>query len=182
MRLHYYTPAVPQSYCVGVHNGHGLGSLFARLFSKIAASTASKAALQVAKQAGREAMKVATTRGSELAKHAAKQAVVKAAEAGGEFASQKIKNMTERALKTSLPKELVHSIDAAAKEGVQAAVKKASVATSVANTLIDKGVTEVEKAVGIEKKTGRKRKTTKLPGKPKRFRARYELDNIINSA
>ena len=60
MRLHHYAPAVPNSYCVGVHNGHGFGSLFAKLFSKVAAKTvaktAAKAALRVVKTVGKKAV------------------------------------------------------------------------------------------------------------------------------
>ena len=193
MRLHYYTPAVPESYCVGVHNGHGFGSLFARLFSKvaakttsiaakIAAKTATKAATKIAKTAGRKALKVLTTKGADLAKKVAKEAIATAAEVGGQYALQKINSATESALKTQLPPELVHSIADVAKKGLQTVGSKArNVATHSAHTLIDKGVVRAEQVGGIKRKPVRVQRGG-AKKKKVRKKEREVLTNIIDSA
>ena len=181
MRLHYYTTAVPNSYCVGVHNGHGFGSLFARLFFKVAAKTAAKAAVKVAaktaaraaasaaKNAGRKALKVITTKGADIAKKAAKEAIKKAAEAGGDFAAEKIASLTEKALKTKLPEDLVHSVSDIAKQGVKAVGSKAtSAAGRSVDTLIDKGVSKAERVAGIQRAGKRKQPPVRVRAKKKK--------------
>ena len=161
MRLHYYTTAVPNSYCVGVHNGHGFGSLFARLFSKVAArtvakvaiKTAARAAAKVARVAGRKALKFVTTKGADIAKKAAKQAIKQAVETGGNFAAEKIASLTEKALNTKLPEDLVHSISDIAQQGVKAAKGRVTKAADrTVETAINKGVTKAEQVAGIKRK------------------------------
>ena len=160
MRLQYYTTAVPNSYCVGVHNGHGFGSLFARLFSKVAAKTASKtakvatkAATKVVKAAGQKALKVVTTKGPKVAEKAVKKALKQAVKAGGNFAAEKINSLTDKALKTKLPPDIVHSISDAAKQGVEAV--KGEVTKS-----LEHGDTVIGRA-GKRKHPGRIRKSRK---------------------
>ena len=136
MILHYYAPAVPESYCVGIHNGHGLGSVFARLFSKIAAKTAAKAAARVAKAAGQKALKVAVTRGAQLGKKAlnvvknqgvkvikeyGKEAISKAGEAAADYALEKINSTSEKAINKGLPPQAIHSIKDTLERGVKSA-------------------------------------------------------------
>ena len=188
MRLHYFTPAVPQCYCVGVHNGHGFGSLFAKLFSKVATKTATtaarvaaksaakaaaKAAVKVARTAGKKAVKVVTTKGADLAKQVAKEALNTAAEVGGEFALQKINSAAE-AVSSKLPPELVHSIANVAKTGVKTVGSSArEAAIRKTEQLIDKGVA---RAVG-----GLKRKAP-AHRQPKKKKKRELLSNIIDRA
>ena len=190
MRLHYYAPAVPQSYCVGIHNGHGFGSLFARLFSKVAVKTAAKAAAKVAKVAGRKALKVATTKGAEVAKKFAKQALEEGVKIGTEFATQKIEQLSEKALKAGIPSSVVQSASATAKSGVQSAQDKTSVVVQGAHTLIDKGASRVGKVgnrlIGAEpkrkRKRGEKRKLTNIINGDavSSDSKRRKLTNIIN--
>ena len=158
MRLHYYTPAVPESYCVGIHNGHGFGSLFARLFSKVAAKTAAKAAVKVAKVAGRKALKVVTTKGAAVAKKAAKQAYKEAAKGVKTYATEKIADWTEKGLKSKVPDSFVHSVSAAATRGVNAADK--AVHKVDVNALIDKGAKHI---LGVEPVAGVKRRKSTAP-------------------
>ena len=187
MRLHYYAPAVSQSYCVGVHNGHGFGSLFARLFSKVAVKTAARAAVKVAKVAGRKALKVVTTKGADFARKTAENLIKEGARAGTELAIQKINSLTESALKTRLPASVVHTISDVVREGTRTVGSKvANSATDKALTLIDKGVTRAEQVAGIKRKatTVHKRKATvkkkKATGK-KTAANRKHLQNLIES-
>lgn len=190
MRLHYYTPAVPQCYCVGVHNGHGFGSLFAKLFSKVATKTAAtaarvaaksaakaaaKAAVKVARTAGKKALKVVTTKGADLAKQVAKEALNTAAEVGGEFALQKINSAAE-AVSSKLPPELVHSIANVAKTGVKTVGSSArEAAIRKTEQLIDKGVARAEQVGGLKRKAPAHRQ-------PKKKKKRELLSNIIDRA
>ena len=71
MLLYNYSPSdLHTSYYVRVHDGQGLGSFFARLFSKIAVKSAAKTALSVAKVAARKGLKVATRQGLKVGKKA----------------------------------------------------------------------------------------------------------------
>ena len=64
MLLYNYTPLVPHSSLTRMHyGGNGLGSVFARLFSKIAAKTAAKPVLSAANIASRKAISVAAKKG-----------------------------------------------------------------------------------------------------------------------
>lgn len=169
MKLFYYTTAVPNSYCVGVHNGHGFGSLFAKLFSKVAAKTAAKAAAKVASKVGRKALKIVTTKGPDIAKKAAKEAIEKAAEAGGNFAVEKINSLTKKAIqKTNLPENIIHSVSDTLKQGVKTAGSKATNAANLGvDTLVDKGV------------AGIKRKGEKLTSEAKKLASRDKRWNTI---
>ena len=162
MILHYYAPAVPESYCVGIHNGHGLGSVFARLFSKIAAKTAAEAAARVAKAAGQKALKVAVTRGAQLGKKAlnvaknqgvkvikeyGKEAISKAGEAAADYALEKINSTSEKAINKGLPPEAIHSIKDTLERGVKSAqTDVTNAALRKANILVDKASTSAYKA------------------------------------
>ena len=154
MRLHYYAPAVPESYCVGIHNGHGLGSVFARLFSKIAAKTAAKAAARVARTAGQKALKVAVTKGAQIGKQAlkvakdqgakaikeyGKEAITRAGEAAADFALEKINSTSEKAISKGLPPKAIHSLRDTFERGVRSAQTDATnAALKNANILVDK--------------------------------------------
>ena len=170
MILHYYAPAVPESYCVGIHNGHGLGSVFARLFSKIAAKTAAKAAARVAKVAGQKALKVAATRGAQLGKKVlnvaknqgvkvikeyGKEAISKAGEAAADYALEKINSTSEKAINKGLPPQAIHSIRDTLERGVKSAqTDVTNAALKKANILVDKASTSAYKAANkyIDKK------------------------------
>ena len=170
MRLHHYAPAVPNSYCVGVHNGHGFGSLFAKLFSKVAAKTvaktAAKAALRVAKSVGKKALKEVTKQAPKIIKKVGKTAFEEGTKAVGDYALQKLEEVEKKALNTKLPSSLVHSIADAAKGGVrglqETAPKKLE---SKLNSKIDEVKEKIERASGIEKKRETRRKAKKAVGK-----------------
>ena len=162
MKLHYYAPAVSESYCVGIHNGHGLGSFFVRLFSKIAAKTAAKAVARVAKTAGQKVLKVAVNKGAQLGKKAlnvaknqgvkaikeyGKEAINKAGEAAADYALEKINSTSEKAINKGLPPETVHSIKDTLEKGVKSAqVDVTNAALKKANVLVDKASSSAYKA------------------------------------
>ena len=69
MLLYNYIPHDSYSYItVRLHHGRGIGSVFGRLFSGIAAKTAAKSALAAAKLAGKRVLRVAARQGNQLAK------------------------------------------------------------------------------------------------------------------
>ena len=170
MRLHHYAPAVPNSYCVGIHNGHGFGSLFAKLFSKVAAKTvaktAAKAALRVAKSAGRKAASQVVKEAPKILKKVAKVAVDEGTNYAGKYVEKKLGELEKKALNTKLPPSLVHSAADAAKGGVkglQASVPK--LLQPKVNSKIDEFKEKLEKTAGIEKKRETRRKAKKAVGK-----------------
>ena len=166
MRLHYYTTAVPNSYCVGVHNGHGFGSLFAKLFSKVAAKTAAKAAAKVAAKVGRKAVKTLAPKVAEFAKKAGKEALTKGVEIGANLATEKINSVAEKAReKLGNHPGFVDSVSGVLKEGVNAAkVGASSAAAKGVDVLVDKSVRKAEQVAGI------KRKQPSLKGEEKKHK------------
>ena len=154
MRLHYYTTAVPNSYCVGVHNGHGFGSLFAKLFSKVAAKSAAKAAAKAAARVGRKAVKIVATKGAEVTKQAAKKAITKGAEAGAKLLTEKINSTVEKlADNKKIPQGILHSASDALKQGVKALESGvSSTAVRGVDDLVDKGVSKAEQIAGIKRR------------------------------
>ena len=191
MRLHYYAPAVSESYCVGIHNGHGLGSVFARLFSKIAAKTAAKAVARVAKVAGQKALKVAAAKGAQLGKKAlnvaknqgvkvikeyGKEALSKAGEAAAVFALEKINSASETAINKGLPPKAIHSIRDTFEKGVRSAQTDATnAALKNANILVDKASRSAYKAGNryidkkVEKIAGQPSPPTPVKTAPRQF-------------
>ena len=212
MILHHYAPAVPESYCVGIHNGHGIGSVFARLFSKVAAKTAAKAAATAAKTAGKKLVKIATTKGMQLGKKAlntvAKEgvkavreygpkALSKAGKVASEFATQKIDSVSDGAIKRGVPAGVVHSLSNAAKTGLNKTGNRVvSAVTTEVNTLLNqvsdstkKGNTKksIPVARSIRKKNlskvaGVKRRAPKFSHPGKKRRTNNNLTNIIEEA
>ena len=165
MRLHYYTTAVPNSYCVGVHNGHGFGSLFAKLFSKVAAKTAAKAAAKVAAKVGRKAVKTLAPKVAEFAKKAGKEALTKGVEIGANLATEKINSVAEKAREKLGNPGFVDSVSGVLKEGVNAAkVGASSAAAKGVDVLVDKSVRKAEQVAGI------KRKQPSLKGEEKKHK------------
>ena len=203
MRLHYYTPAVPHSYCVGVHNGHGFGSLFARIFSKVAVRTAAKAAgvaaKAAAKTAAKTALRVATTTGKKVVKQLAKQGaqVIKETAKGavkdltnvaGDFVTQKIAEAQEKALNSNVPAPLVNSLATIATGGVQHLQSKVPKLNSLIDTNVDKAREKIETVAGVERKKKDRRTQNIAWGKSKRFhrvskaRKTVDLNKIIHGA
>ena len=170
MRLHHYAPAVPNSYCVGVHNGHGFGSLFAKLFSKVAAKTvaktAAKAALRVAKTVGRKAASQVVKEAPKILKDLGKTVIDESTKFAGKVAIEKVGELQKKALNSKLPPSLVHFAADAAKGGVkelQTSVPK--LLQPKLNSKIDEVKEKFERAAGIEKKRETKRKVKKAAGK-----------------
>ena len=199
MLLHYYTPVVPESYCVGVHNGHGFGSLFARLFSKVAAKTAAKAAIRVAKSAGRralrhvtkqapkliksagqKALRQVTRQAPKLVKEAANTALQEGSKAVGSFVNQKIEETKEKVLRnTKLPPPLINSIAKTATGGVTKLQSKAvPKLISTVNSHIDNAREKIEKASNIKNLESKKRKSRR---KNKIVRGKVNRTRVINN-
>ena len=149
MILHHYSP-IPQSY---YHSGRGLGSVFARLFSKIAAKTAGKVATAAAKNAGKKLVKVVTTKGMQIGRKALNtaakegvkavrqygpEALKKVGKVASEFALQKIDSASHKAIKHGAPVEVVHSLSNAAKTGLNKTGNKVvSAVTKEVGTLLN---------------------------------------------
>ena len=145
MRLHYYAPPVHNSYCVGIHNGHGFGALFGKLFSKVASKTVAKAAVSAAKSAGKKALTVVAKKGVQFAKEAAKEGLKQAAEIGTELATAKINSLADSAINKNLPPEIVQSIRDIATRGVGAAgTAVQTLGTQKVHRLIDRGSAKAE--------------------------------------
>ena len=195
MRLHYYTPAVPQSYCVGVHNGHGFGSLFAKLFSKVAVKTAAKTAavaaktaakaaaktaLRVGAKAGKKVLKQVVKQGAEVVKDTGKEIVTGLTDAGTQYALGKIAQVQEKGLNSNIPKPLVNSLAAVATGGVQHLQSKVPKLNSLIDTNVDKAREKIERAAGVGGKKKDRRTQNIARGKTKRFhhvsKARKTLD------
>jgi len=166
MLLYNYSPAVSSTYYVRLHDGHGFGSIF-RIFSKIGAKTAARAALKVAKVAGKKAIKVAAREGANLAKQAGRHAIQEATKLGSELALQGIDSLAQKAVNNGVPASAVHNISSLVQDRTQAAANRfANTATHKVNTGIDNLVwkhlpppsssaSPVRKAI-----TGQKRKNT----------------------
>lgn len=155
MLLYNYSPSdLHTSYYVRVHDGQGLGSMFARLFSKIAVKTAAKTALNVAKVAakkaakvaarqtlrvGKKALKVAAREGQTLVKRAGKEAIKEAKRMGTDAALQGIDFIQQKATNKVGHPELIHSVANFARGKTHAGANKLSkVATHQLDTTIDK--------------------------------------------
>ena len=177
MILHYYTPAVPHSYCVGVHNGHGFGSLFAKLFSKVAVKSAAKAAgiaaktaakaagaaaktatkavtkagLQLGKNVAKKTVKEFAKQGTEVLKETAKGAVHDLTNAGVDFALGKIAQAQEKAINSKVPASFVNSLAAAATGGVQHVRDKVPQVNSLIDQQVDKARGKIETVAGIKR-------------------------------
>ena len=106
MKLHYYgTTTPPNLHYEKGYNGHGFGSLFARLFKSLA-KPAMKGIAKAVKVAGRKALRVAARKAVPLAKKAVKKAAINAAEAGVNFGVEKAKTL----IKEKAPSKFHHSL------------------------------------------------------------------------
>ena len=194
MRLHYYTTAVPNSYCVGVHNGHGFGSLFARIFSKVAARTAARVVGRVAKTVGTKVLKTAVRRGvpllrkvKPLIKKSVEKGLEKGIEIGGEYVINKLERGADAVLKNHVPPETLQKAKATIREGVGRAQKKITDITERGvETLIDKSTAKINQ---LERKGGVKRKNpSKSPVARKKLRPgerktkKFSIDRLMDEA
>ena len=150
MRLHHYTPAVPESYCVGVHNGHGFGSLFAKLFSKVAAKTVAKTAAKTIARVSKVAARKLAKEAPKLLKKAGKVALEEGTKAAADFAQDKIQVLKKKAINSQIPAGLTHSLANIAEEGVQklqhTVPKKIG---AISDRKIDEYTKKFENAAGI---------------------------------
>ena len=113
MKLHYYgTTTRPKLHYEKGYNGHGFGSLFARLFKSLA-KPAVKGIAKAVKVAGRKALRVAARKAVPLAKKAVKKAAINAAEAGVNFGVEKAKTL----IKEKAPSKFHHSLTDIAESG-----------------------------------------------------------------
>ena len=182
MRLHYYTPAVPQSYCVGVHNGHGFGSLFAKLFSKVAvkaaaktaavaaktaAKAAAKTALRVGTKAGKKALRQVVKTGAEVAKESLTGAVKDVTNAGTGYLLNRIGQAQEKGLNSKIPTPLVNKLATVARGGVQQLQDKVPKLNSFIDTNVDKAREKIETAAGVDRKKKERRTQNIARGKTK---------------
>ncbi len=179
MRLHHYTPAVPESYCVGVHNGHGFGSLFAKLFSKVAAKTVAKTAAKAVGKAATRGLKVvarkAVKEAPKLLKKAGKVALEEGTKAAANFAQDKIQVLKKKAINSQIPAGLTHSLANIAEEGVQklqhTVPKKIG---AIGDRKIDEYTKKFENAAGI---TDKKLSSKKIAATIKKRNIKRKADN-----
>lgn len=157
MRLHHYTPAVPESYCVGVHNGHGFGSLFAKLFSKVAAKTIAKTAAKAVGRAATRVVKVAARKAAKeapkLLKKAGKKVLEEGTKAAANFAQDKIQVLKKKAINSRIPADLTYSLANIAEEGVQKLQHTVpKTIGAIGNRKIDEYTKKLENVAGIANK------------------------------
>ena len=153
MRLHHYTPAVPESYCVGVHNGHGFGSLFAKLFSKVAAKTVAKTAAKTIARVSKVAARKLAKEAPKLLKKAGKVALEEGTKAAANFAQDKIQVLKKKAINSRIPAGLTHSLANIAEEGVQKLQHTVpKTIGAIGNRKIDEYTKKLENAAGIADK------------------------------
>ena len=164
MRLHHYTPAVPESYCVGVHNGHGFGSLFAKLFSKVAAKTVAKTAAKAVARVSKVAARKLAKEAPKLLKKAGKVALEEGTKAAANFAQDKIQVLKKKAINSQIPASLTHSLANIAEEGVQKLQHTVpKTIGAIGNRKIDEYTKKLENAAGIaDKKLSSKKIATTI--------------------
>ena len=165
MRLFYYAPAVASSYCVGIHNGHGIGAVFARLFSKVAAASAAKAVQRVVKSTGKKILTAATAKGAEIGKQAlavakdkgttvvknlGKKAVYKLGKKTGHFINQGIDKGKEAAIKLGVDPRVARAEANQLKRGVKHVTREAR------NAVLRQGNQAVNQLVGAASSRGKK--------------------------
>ena len=181
MLLYNYSPAdLHTSINVRVHDGKGLGSLFARIFSKVAVKTAAKTALNAAKVAGKKAIKVAARQGVKAGKQALKTAVregshlakdigtdltKEAVKAGQNFALQGITAAEQKLIKKVGSEKNIHSIANVLRDKTSARAQAVSnTVTNKLNTSIDNLVARHSPAVASKKPKRGKRKNLTTTG------------------
>ena len=188
MRLHYYTPAVSNSYCVGVHNGHGLGSLFAKLFSRIAAKSSSRPMLKAVQGiVGRKELSRRVNQVSGMAKRVAKDSIRSGAKLGAKAIGSKIRSLENAMINKGDTPDIVHNLSDVLVKGSREGINKLGIsARKRAGIFIDKASERVKRVGAIPKK--RKRKSTskfaqKLSKRIKKVdKPTYDLQRIIDSA
>ena len=194
MRLHHYTPAVPESYCVGVHNGHGFGSLFAKLFSKVAAKTVAKTAAKAVARVSKVAARKLAKEAPKLLKKAGKVALEEGTKAAADFAQDKIQVLKKKAINSQIPAGLTHSLANIAEEGVQKLQHTVpKTIGAIGNRKIDEYTKKAKNAAGIaDKKLSSKKIATTIKkrnikrkavnkGPPRRYkRSRYHEIQQLN--
>lgn len=122
MILHFYSVETPL-YFTKIHNGHGLGSIFARISGKIASKAAAKtiikAAVSAAKTVGKKTLKTAVKEAIPLAKQGIKQGITEATKYGTEKALYGINSVAEKAINKGVPTDIVHKISTTVERGVK---------------------------------------------------------------
>ena len=175
MRLHHYTPAVPESYCVGVHNGHGFGSLFAKLFSKVAAKTVAKTAAKAVARVTKVAARKLAKEAPKLLKKAGKVALEEGTKAAADFAQDKIQVLKKKAINSQIPAGLTHSLANIAEEGVQKLQHTVpKTIGAIGNRKIDEYTKKAENAAGIADK---KLSSKKIAAPIKKRNIKRKVDN-----
>ena len=177
MLLYNYSPAdLHTSINVRVHDGKGLGSLFARIFSKVAVKTAAKTALNAAKVAGKKAIKVAARQGvkagkqdlktavregSHLAKDIGTDLTKEVVKAGQNFALQGITAAEQKLIKKVGSEKNIHSIANVLRDKTSAGAQAVTdTVTNKLNTGINNLVARHSPPEAVIKKSQRKRKST----------------------
>ena len=166
MKLHYYgTSAPPHLHYAGAYNGHGFGSLFARIFKSLA-KPAVKGIAKAVKVAGRKALRVAARKAVPLAKKAVKKAAINAAEAGVNFGVEKAKTL----IKEKAPSKFHHSLTDIAESGGEELQKSFK-------DLTNKSVDNISQHV-LDKVD--KRTSSPNPGKLRKTKSAKSLLNLMH--
>ena len=173
MLLYNYSPSDShKSYYVRVHDGHGLGSLFARLFSKVVVKSAAKTALRVAKVAGKKGLKTALIQGTPLAKKAAKESIRQANSTVKDLVLQGIDSAEQKAINTVGQPEFIQSIAnviarGKTQAGARAATRKVNIGRDnlVAKHLPKPAVKKNKRKATNQHKHPKKKKRRKTIGK-----------------
>ena len=191
MRLHYYTNASPDPYFFEIrhHHGQGFSSIFAQLFSKVAAKTATRTALSAAKVAGRKVLRVAAKQGKRLPREAANTGIEELKKVGKDLAVQGIDALAQTAINKGVPSEIVHNVSTAARDGAKNVVDKLGNTTASSSIFqnqkpkVNSFRREIPSAVvgsKIQNHRKRKRSRVSLPSSSKRVK--YNLQNDIDES
>ena len=186
MILHHYTHG---DELIASYYGYGFGSIFAKLFSKVAAKTTSRAALGDAKRIGSKlvrdgvrkispvakktitsAVKKGMKKAVPVAKNMVKKGVKRAAEEAQSAIANKVRKMEKSAIKRGVSPQLAHKVSTILESGSREGINRLE---NLVNEKGDKAIAEILKESGASKTTHSKKSKEKV-GNP--------LQNLIDSA
>ena len=203
MILHHYTtgdPHIANYYGHGLgsvfksifpYYGHGFGSIFSKLFSKVAAKTASRAALSAAKRVGSTLVKAGAKKVMPMAKRTitsvvkkgmkkavpvakklVKKGVKRAAEEAQSAIANKVRKVEQTAIKKGVSPDLAHMVSSFVENGSRRGISSLSkLANKKGNRIIAKTVNKVNKVNKVSKSIHPKKPLSKPRGiKPHRQR------------
>ena len=129
MIIHRYDPG---DQVVVEYYGHGIGSTIAKLFSKIASKSASRAVLNVVKKAGsklvrkgvekiaplaKKVIRKGVEKAVPLAKDLVKKGVKRASQEAQSAVANKIRKLEDAAIRRGVSSDLAHTVSTAVRDG-----------------------------------------------------------------